>query len=413
MAETRQRLHALPGVSVKGGAPSAGTMIYRILRERLRHGSLTIREADGKEETFGSGEPHLMLRLNEPGVLGRIMRNPALQMGETYIDGGWDCDDLAGLLNLLRRNLAELEALPRWQRRLVGLLRGGNGRRKSRHNVSVHYDLDETLFRAFLDEEMHYSCAYFPTPDATLEAAQRAKADHIARKLCLEPGQKVLDIGCGWGSLAMHLARDYGVSVTGLTLSTEQHRVATATAADRGLQDQVQFLLQDYREHHETYDRVVSVGMFEHVGLANYQTFFDVVRDRLAPDGIALLHTIGRYSEPALAVNPWIQRHIFPGGYIPSASEVLPAIERSGLVMADLEVLRQHYAWTLHAWQERFQAQRDRFVTLKGERFCRIWEFYLAASESSFEEGELEVFHFQLSKQLRAVPVTRDYLYLD
>ncbi len=386
-------------------------MIYRLLRERIRHGSLTIRDEKGQEETFGEGEPHFLLRLNSAGVLGRILRNPALQMGEAYIDGGWDCDDLAGLLNMLRRNLRELESMPRWRRRLLALLRGANNPMRSRRNVSAHYDLDEPLFRAFLDEEMHYSCAYFPSPEVSLEQAQRAKADHIARKLCLSPGQKVLDIGCGWGSLAMHLAREHGVSVTGLTLSAEQHRVASATAAARGLEDQVQFLLQDYREHQGSYDRVVSVGMFEHVGLANYQAFFDVVRDRLSDDGVALLHTIGRVSEPVLATNPWIQRHIFPGGYIPSASEVLPTIERSGLVLSDLEVLRRHYAWTLKAWQERFQAQRERFVALKGERFCRVWEFYLAASESSFEEGDLVVFHFQLSRQLQSVPVTRDYLY--
>lgn len=386
-------------------------MIYRMLREKIRHGSLTIRDHSGEEETFGAGEPHFHLRLNQAGVLKRIARNPALQMGETYIDGAWGCDDLAGLLNMLRVNLSELEALPRWQRRLLGLLRGSNNQHKSRQNVSVHYDLDETLFRAFLDEEMHYSCAYFPSPEASLEAAQRAKADHIARKLCLRPGQKVLDIGCGWGSLAMHLARYYDVRVTGLTLSTEQHRVATATAAERGLQDKVSFLLEDYRDHQGSYDRVVSVGMFEHVGLSNFQAYFNTVRDRLTADGVALIHTIGRFSEPVLATNPWIQRYIFPGGYIPSASEVLPTLERSGLVLADLEVLRRHYAWTLHAWQERFQAQRDRFVELKGERFCRIWEFYLAASESSFEEGDLVVFHFQLSKQLHTVPMTRDYLH--
>ncbi len=387
-------------------------MIYRMLRQRITQGRLILRDENGEEHHFGEGQPEAYMTLNQPGVLRRIVRYPALELGESYVDGDWDTPDPVALLNVLRRNFAS-EAGSIWLRRLQSVLKLGNSRRRSRRNVAVHYDLDEPLFRAFLDREMHYSCAYFTDPEVSLEAAQEAKAALIARKLCLQPGQQVLDIGCGWGSLAMYLATNHGVRVTGLTLSAEQHRVAVAEARRRGLSDQVEFLLEDYREHRRSYDRVVSVGMFEHVGRAAYGTFCDVVRERLQPGGVCLLHTIGRPGPPVHLTNPWIDRHIFPGGYIPSASEVIGPIESSGLVLCDLEIWRRHYAYTLHHWQQRFQSRRDEFVRSKGERFCRIWEFYLAASESAFDSGELEVFHFQLGRDQDAVPLTRDYLYRD
>ncbi len=383
-----------------------------MLRQRITQGRLILRDENGEEHHFGEGQPEAYMTLNQPGVLRRIVRYPALELGESYVDGDWDTPDPVALLNVLRRNFAS-EAGSIWLRRLQSVLKLGNSRRRSRRNVAVHYDLDEPLFRAFLDREMHYSCAYFTDPEVSLEAAQEAKAALIARKLCLQPGQQVLDIGCGWGSLAMYLATNHGVRVTGLTLSAEQHRVAVAEARRRGLSDQVEFLLEDYREHRRSYDRVVSVGMFEHVGRAAYGTFCDVVRERLQPGGVCLLHTIGRPGPPVHLTNPWIDRHIFPGGYIPSASEVIGPIESSGLVLCDLEIWRRHYAYTLHHWQQRFQSRRDEFVRSKGERFCRIWEFYLAASESAFDSGELEVFHFQLGRDQDAVPLTRDYLYRD
>lgn len=385
-------------------------MIYSMLGQRISEGSLLLRDETGAEHLFGSGQPKATMVLEKPGVLRRILRNPALELGESYVDGDWSTPDLVTLLNVLRRNFGSASSSA-WLRRLQALLSLGNTLRRARRNVSTHYDLDEPLFRAFLDDEMHYSCAYFADSGMSLEHAQQAKAELIARKLCLEAGQRVLDIGCGWGSLAMHLASRFGVHVTGLTLSVEQHRVATAEAGRRGLGDQVEFLLQDYREHEGSYDRVVSVGMFEHVGRAAYGTFFDVVRERLNPGGVCLLHTIGRPGPPLHVTNPWIDRHIFPGGYIPSASEVLVPLEQSGLVLCDLEIWRRHYAYTLNHWQQRFQARREAFVGSKGERFCRVWEFYLAASESSFDVGELEVFHFQIGKDQDAVPLTRDYLY--
>ncbi|MCC5887403.1 MAG: class I SAM-dependent methyltransferase [Gammaproteobacteria bacterium] len=385
-------------------------MIDALLRRRITRGTLTLRDASGEDTIYGSGEPRALVIFNTTGVLRRILRHPEFELGEAYLDGEWDTPDLLGLLEVLRLN-APGPVTPFWQRRLKALLKFSNGVVRSRRNVAVHYDLDEPLFRAFLDREMHYSCAYFRSPEDSLEDAQAAKAELIGRKLRLQPGQRVLDIGCGWGSLAMFLAARYDVEVTGLTLSQEQHRVACAEAKRRGLDGRVEFRLEDYREHAGSYDRVVSVGMFEHVGRSAYPVFFDLLRARLASGGIALLHTIGRPGPPILATNPWIERHIFPGGYIPSASEVIGPLERSGLVLCDLEVWRRHYAYTLHHWQQRFQAHRQTFAASKGERFCRLWEFYLAACESAFANGELEVFHFQLATDQDAVPLTRDYLY--
>jgi cyclopropane-fatty-acyl-phospholipid synthase len=257
---------------------------------------------------------------------------------------------------------------------------------------------------------MHYSCAYFREPQASLETAQAEKCRHIARKLCLRPGMRVLDIGCGWGSLAMHLARHEGARVTGLTLSPEQLRVAKAEADRRGLSKLVDFQLADYREHHHTYDRVVSVGMFEHVGPRNYRRYFRHLAKSLGDQGVALLHTIGSRAAPE-PLNPWIRRHIFPGGQIPSLSEMAPAIEKEGLISTDIEVWRDHYALTLREWNERFQAHRGELVALKGERFCRVWELYLLFCETAFEVGNLVVWQWQLSKSRDVVPRTREYLY--
>jgi cyclopropane-fatty-acyl-phospholipid synthase len=292
----------------------------------------------------------------------------------------------------------------------AAILQTWNNLHTSMRNVSHHYDLDESLFRAFLDHDMHYSCAYFRTPEQTLEAAQSAKCEHIRKKLCLKPGQKVLDIGSGWGSLGLYLAEQEDVQVTGLTLSNEQLGVAKQQAIQRGLDNQVQFRLEDYRNHQGEYDAVVSVGMFEHVGLRNFDVYFNKVGNLLSKDGIAMIHTIGHMDRP-VATNPWIRRHIFPGGYIPAISEISAAIERSPLVFADIEVWRQHYALTLKEWNRRFQAVRSEFARDKGERFCRIWEFYLLTCQTAFEVESLVVYQLQLGINNASVPTTRDYLY--
>lgn len=383
-----------------------------LLERFIRQGRLKVVGPDGRETTYGDGTPRAAWRLNQPDAWRAIVRNPQLNLGETYMDGGWDVTQgsLHDLLTILRRNIETNLGDSHWLNPVWSLLSSWNNIAASRRNVSHHYDLDEALFRACLDADMHYSCAYFPQPGTSLEEAQAAKCRHIAAKLDLSAGQRVLDIGSGWGSLAMHLAEHHDVTVTGLTLSAEQLRVAQERAQQRGLGNQVAFALQDYRQHNGEYDRVVSVGMFEHVGKRFYNTFFNKVAGFLTKNGVALLHTIGSKAPPT-PVNPWIRRHIFPGGYIPSLSDIAPAVERSGLVTADLEVLRGHYAQTLKAWNERFQRRRSAFAQSKGERFCRMWEFYLVASQTAFEAASLVVFQWLLGKHNDAVPRTRDYLY--
>ena len=385
---------------------------FALLEKFVRRGELTVIDHKGARHTFGNGAPRATLRLNARSAFGFMARNPQLNLGEAYMDQQWDVVEgtLHDVLTILRVNLGTaVEGSRRWHP-LRALLSSWNTITASRRNVSHHYDLDEPLFRACLDKTMHYSCAYFRGRDMSLEEAQHAKCEHIAAKLDLRPGHRVLDIGCGWGSLAMHLAEHHGVSVTGVTLSAEQLRVARESARSRGLDDQVKLLLQDYREHEGIYDRIVSVGMFEHVGKPNIQRFFDTVHERLAANGVALLHTIAS-KLPPMPINPWIRRYIFPGGYIPALSDIASAVEHAGLVTTDIEVLRRHYALTLKEWNRRFQGKRARFADSKGEPFCRMWEFYLVICQTAFEVGDLVVLQWQLSKDNEAVPITRDYLY--
>ena len=392
-------------------------MFLKLLKNYIRQGTLTVIEPGGRKHTFGNGNPSVTWIISNPRAMRKIGRNPVVNLGQTYMDQEWDVEDgkLVDLLTILRVNVEPYVTGKRASTLLAPvakLLTSWNNVHASLNNISHHYDLDEALFRTFLDRDMHYSCAYFREPDMSLEAAQTAKCNHIRKKLCLTPGQRVLDIGSGWGSLAMHLAENADVEVVGLTLSKEQLRFAQAEADRRGLAGQVEFRLEDYRHHDGCYDGVASVGMFEHVGRRNFQRFFDRVHALLAPDGVALVHTIGHYT-PAMPTNPWIRRHIFPGGYIPAASETLRAIERSALVMSDLEVWRRHYARTLREWNRRFQASRSELARSKGERFCRMWEFYLATSATAFEVSNLVVFHFQLARRNDVVPLSRDYLHRD
>ena len=387
-------------------------MYDRFIRENIKHGAFKLVYPNGDEQVFGDGPASVVWRINDTRVLSKIARNPLLNLGETYIEQGWDVEDgkLAQLLTILRTNFEDELVRRGSMAAYAAILQTWNNLHASMRNVSHHYDLDESLFRAFLDQDMHYSCAYFRTPEQTLEAAQSAKCEHIRKKLCLKPGQKVLDIGSGWGSLGLYLAEQEDVQVTGLTLSNEQLGVAKQHAIQRGLDNQVEFRLEDYRNHQGEYDAVVSVGMFEHVGLRNFDGYFNKVGNLLSKDGIAMIHTIGHMDRPA-ATNPWIRRHIFPGGYIPAISEITTAIERSPLVFADIEVWRQHYALTLKEWNRRFQAVRSQFVRDKGERFCRIWEFYLLSCQTAFEVESLVVYQLQLSINNASVPTTRDYLY--
>jgi cyclopropane-fatty-acyl-phospholipid synthase len=322
--------------------------------------------------------------------------------------------DIYGLLELCAANLSTIEEhwLHRWREALELLARRlghFNPRGRSRRNVAHHYDLSGRLYELFLDADKQYSCAYFARPDDSLEQAQEAKKHRLAAKLLLQPGHRVLDIGSGWGGLGLHLARESEAQVVGVTLSEEQHRVSRQRAQAADLDDRVDFLLQDYRALEGSFDRIVSVGMFEHVGTRHYPEFFAKCRDLLTDDGIAVLHTIGRAGGPS-STSAWTRKYIFPGGYSPALSEVVPAIEQAGMVITDVEVLRLHYAETLRAWRQRLEKNRDEVIELYDERFLRMWEFYLSASEAMFRYGGHVVFQIQLAKCQEAVPITRAYL---
>jgi cyclopropane-fatty-acyl-phospholipid synthase len=387
------------------------------LRRLIRKGRLEVVCADGVIETFGDGEgPLLGVEVVDRRAEWRLMVNPALSLGELYMDRRLVVTrgDLYGLLDLGARNLLNMRGLP-WVQALNQArmafrgLHQRNDRRRARRNIARHYDLDARLYDLFLDSDRQYSCAYFEYPGQSLDDAQTAKKRHIAAKLLPKEGVTALDIGCGFGGLALYLAGVAGARVTGVTLSSEQFAVATERARQTGLADRVEFRLQDYRDVGETFDRIVSVGMFEHVGLNRYDEYFATAHRQLKDDGVMLLHAIGRNSVPG-ATNPWIRKYIFPGGYIPSLSEVLPAVERAGLFVTDIEILRLHYAETLRAWRERFMARRDEAAKLYDERFCRMWEFYLAGSETSFRVDGNMVFQLQLAKRQDVVPLTRDYI---
>ncbi|WP_339871147.1 cyclopropane-fatty-acyl-phospholipid synthase family protein [uncultured Brevundimonas sp.] len=360
--------------------------------------------------TAGPGAPEMTVDLADAATALAIAVNPELAVGDAYMDGRLTLEggDIYDFLRLVASQMAirpmRRGLLWRWKRRLAQT----NDRLRARRNVRHHYDLTLEFYRLFLDDDLQYSCALFETPDATLEQAQAAKKRRLIDKLILRQDQRVLDIGCGWGGLGLSLARAGG-RVTGVTLSTEQHATARARATESGLADRTDFRLQDYRDLDGTFDRIISVGMFEHVGLPHYQTYFDAVARLLTEDGVAVIHAIGRRKPPS-RTQPWIARHIFPGGYIPSLSEVFPAIERAGLWVTDVEVLRLHYAETLRHWRERFLARRAEAAALYDERFCRMWEFYLAASEVGFRDLGHMVFQIQLSKRQDAVPLTRAYL---
>jgi cyclopropane-fatty-acyl-phospholipid synthase len=294
-------------------------------------------------------------------------------------------------------------------RSALAKLRTRNNLLRARRNVSHHYDLDRRLYELFLDSDRQYSCAYFEHPSAGLDEAQLAKKRHIAAKLIIEPGDRVLDIGSGWGGMALYLARYCGAKVMGITLSREQLAVSQERAIEGSQSALIDFRLQDYREVDERFDRIVSVGMFEHVGVMYYDTFFRQIAKLLDTDGIALIHTIGAVHSP-LPPDPWVSKYIFPGGYIPSLSEITPSIERAGLLVTDIEVLRPHYAETLKLWRERFLARRAEAAALYDERFCRMWEYYLAGAECGFRYLGQVVFQIQIAKKVASVPLTRDYI---
>jgi cyclopropane-fatty-acyl-phospholipid synthase len=395
-------------------------LLQFLLKTFIRQGTFRVTTSRGKVLSFGdgTGQP-VSVRFTSRAAEWAILLDPELKFGEAYMNGTFVVEQ-GSIADVLAICLGQKTEVPHWARPQSWLrylrrrLDQFNPRRRARHNVAHHYDLDGRLYSLFLDADRQYSCGYFDSPEISLDDAQIAKKRHLAAKLLLGGNRRnrdlrVLDIGCGWGGLGLYLAEVAGADVTGITLSQEQHAIANERATEKGLAERARFNLQDYRDVAGPFDRIVSVGMFEHVGVNHYDTFFRKSAQLLADDGVMVLHSIGR-SEGPNVTNPWIAKYIFPGGYIPSLSEVLPHVEKSGLLVTDMEILRLHYAETLKAWRERFLAHREEVERIYDQRFVRMWEFYLAASEMSFRENAMMVFQIQLTKRQDVVPRTRDYI---
>ncbi len=387
-----------------------------LLSRVVQKGDLTFVDSAGERHRFGdgSGQP-VRVRLADRRLERAVVLDPELAAGEGYMSGRLtvEAGTVYDFIALVMENWSRIP-FPAWSRAFAAVRRATrlamqfNPPWRARHNAATHYDIDPRIYELFLDPDLQYSCAYF-TRGADLAQAQLAKKRHIAAKLALEPGLRILDIGCGWGGLATYLAKVASSDVVGITLSEQQVKVSRTRASKLGLSNSVRFRLADYREIDGHFERIVSVGMFEHVGLPHYRKFFRTISDRLTDDGVALIHTIGRSDAPT-STNPFIAKYIFPGGYIPALSEIVSVIETSGLLVTDVEVLRLHYAETLRAWRMRFRENWTRAAGIAGEEFCRMWEFYLAGSEAAFRYQGLVVYQIQLAKRVDALPLTRDYM---
>ena len=391
-------------------------MMRTVLSHMIKTGDLTVTDSSGARSQYGdkTGVP-VHIHFKTKHAERAVALDPELKLAECFMDGEIDFldGDIYTLLQIVFENTGPTAATEPWMKALAKLrilfrrFQQMNTIARSSDNIKSHYDLSGELYDLFLDPDKQYSCAYFETPNATLAEAQLAKKRHIAAKMLVKEGDKVLDIGCGWGGMGLYLARHLKANVTGVTLSEEQHGIANQRAADEGLSDRAK--LTDYRNIEDKFDRLVSVGMFEHVGVGHFAEYFQHVARLMKPDGVFMLHAIGRADGPG-ATNPFIRKYIFPGGYIPALSEVLPHIEKAGLYVTDIEILRLHYAETLKAWREAFMANRERAKALYDERFCRMWEFYLAASESAFRWQNMMVFHIQIAHRQESVPLTRNYI---
>ena len=399
------------------------SLFERYLSGAIRQGTLTITDHRGSTKTFGKatdGWPDVAIRFTDVRVPRDIALRPDLGAGEAYMDGRLIIEkgEVIDLTSLIYRNNpwekgGSIDATSPWRqafRTAKGRVDRINWARKSRRNVAHHYNLDDRLYDLFLDADRQYSCAYWTDPATqTLEEAQHAKLAHIAAKLALQPGQRVLDIGCGWGGMALYLNAHADVDVLGVTLSEEQIKVARARAEAAGVAHRVKFELIDYRDGTGRFDRIVSVGMFEHVGPASYETFFRKCHDLLTDDGVMLLHTIGRMGTPGVT-DGWTAKYIFPGGYSPSLSEIVTASETASLIVTDVETLRLHYAHTLREWYKRVVAHRSEIEALYDARFYRMWQFYLAGAATSFENGSMCNFQVQYARHRSSLPITRDYM---
>ena len=388
-----------------------------LLRKIIKVGNLTWISPNGELNTYGDGSGELIrIRTTSSFSELKLLMNPSVHFGESYMDGSLVVEEgrIHDLMKLIFSNTeSEIDhwvmKISKYIRIIKNKISTGNYLSKSKQNVAHHYDLSDKLYELFLDPDRQYSCAYFNSPNDTLEQAQINKKELISKKLLLDQGQSVLDIGCGWGGMAEHIYRKSNANVVGVTLSEEQIAYAKQRKIDEKL-EKVEYRLQDYRNVNETYDRIVSVGMFEHVGTAHYQEFFNKVHDLLNDAGVALIHTIGRLTEPTNN-DPWIEKYIFPGGYIPALSETMSRVEKSGLALTDVQVLRIHYAETLKRWRYNFYDNVDKVKELYDEKFCRMWDFYLSSSQASFEESGLVVFQLQLSKDKKTIPDKRDYMF--
>ena len=391
-------------------------LFHSMLAKFVKTGKLTVIDAAGQKHTHqGAPGPEVTIRLTDPKLTRSLFLNPEMRAGEAYMDGTLVIEegsirDLLLLFVINRQNLRS-QPLQKSVRRIYKRFRTlyqNNTLARSRDNVK-HYDLSNDLYRLFLDDDLLYSCAFYEDPGDSLEVAQRNKLRHIAAKLDLQPGQKVLDLGCGWGAMSLYMAEVMDVEVLGVTLSKEQHALAAQRVGERELRGKARFEHKDYRDVEGTYDRVVSIGMLEHIGIGHHQELFAKIDSLLKPDGVAVLHSIGRRGGPG-ATSPWLRKYIFPGGYSPAISETLATVEKAGFWVTDIEVLRLHYAKTLEEWERRFQANRAEITEMLDERFCRMWEFYLIACEHGFSHGKQMVFHLQLTKQVDRLPITRDYM---
>lgn len=391
--------------------------LSNMMKSFVRVGTLKIIDADGKVHVFsGQPGPNVTMRLSDRSLYHKLVFNPELNAGEAYMDGRMSFEDstLRDFLTLFSLNRLSLASYPLQKvlRRVSRMFKKGqqaNPIGKAQQNVAHHYDLGNDFYKLFLDEGLQYSCAYFTNDDNTLEQAQRNKLRLLAAKLNLSPGLKILDIGCGWGDLALYLARLADVEVVGVTLSKEQFELANARARKAGLDNRVRFELKDYRKVEDRFDRIVSVGMFEHVGVHHYGEFFGKINELMDDDGLALIHSIGHMSPPGTA-SPWLRKYIFPGAYSPALSEVFQVVEQNSLWVTDLEFLRLHYAKTLAHWAQRFEANRDKVEAMYDARFARMWEFYLISAEMMFRTGSQLVFHMQLARKRDAAPIVRDYI---
>ncbi len=392
--------------------------LSNLLKTFVKKGRLTVFDVDGSEHIFGSGEEGLavVMRLHDKSLHWKLFLNPELQAAEAYMDGGLTFEDGSGCYDLL--SLFSENRGPLASHKVQGALRRGwramrrrqqmndvdNAKLQARH----HYDLSTELYELFLDDDLNYSCGFYRSPNDTLEQAQQAKLNRATAKLGIKPGMTVVEIGGGWGSLAIRLAQE-GAQVTSINVSPEQIAIARKKASDAGVAKNIEFVQKDYRELSGKFDRAVSVGMMEHVGIGHFDEYFGKVRDLLKPDGYAFIHSIGRMTQPG-TTGPFFRKYIFPGGYVPALSETFEATERQGLWVADMEVLRLHYYYTLRDWRTRFTANRDKAAKLYDERFCRMWEFYLGAAELGFLHGSNMVFQLLLSPQMDAVPVDRNFI---